>query len=170
MAMEVRVLTAADAAAFQALRLQGLLECPTAFASSHEEEVATPPATIAERLVSQVDRAVFGAFTAQGLVGVLGLQRESFKKLAHKAMVWGMYVAPQARRGGVGRRLVTAALAFAASPLGVGRLTLCVNAKNSAAIALYRSLGFEPFGVEPGFMLLDGELHDEIYMVCVLPN
>lgn len=168
--MEVRVLTAADAAAFQALRLQGLLECPLAFASSHEEEVATPLATIAERLTPQVDRVVVGAFTEPGLVGVVGLQRESFKKLAHKALLWGMYVAPQARRAGAGRRLVMAALAFAAGPLGVGRVTLCVNAKNAAAIALYASLGFEPFGVEPGSMLLDGELHDEMYMVCVLPH
>ena len=168
--MEIRALVPADATAYQALRLQGLLECPTAFASSHEEEVATPLATIAERLAPQTDRAVFGAFNDDGLVGVLGLQRESFKKLAHKAMVWGMYVAPQARRAGAGRRLLAAALSFAARPLGVGRVTLCVNAENAAAIALYRSLGFEPFGVEPGCMLLDGELHDEIYMVCVLPN
>lgn len=35
---------------------------------------------------------------------------------------------------------------------------------NAAAIALYESAGFEPFGVEHGFMLVDGVLHDELHM------
>ena len=168
--MTVRVLGPDDAAAYQALRLQGLRECPLAFASSFEEEVETPLATVAERLAAQPDRAVFGVFAAQRLVGVLGLQREQMRKLAHKALLWGMYVAPQGRREGAGRRLVAAALSHAASALGVSRVTLYVNAQNVAAIALYRSLGFEAFGVEPGCMQVDGELHDEIYMLCVLPT
>lgn len=168
--MQVRILTPTDAAPFQALRLQGLRECPSAFASSHEEEADTPIAAVAERLARQDDRAMFGAFEEQALVGVVGLQRESMRKLAHKAFLWGVYVASQARRLGVGGQLITAALSFSSSTLGARQVTLSVNAKNVAAIALYRSLGFVPFGVEPGFMLLDGELHDEVHMVCVLPG
>jgi RimJ/RimL family protein N-acetyltransferase len=42
---------------------------------------------------------------------------------------------------------------------------LGVNTENTAAIALYESLGFETFGVERGFMLVDGVLHDELHMV-----
>src|SRR5688572_29853652 len=37
--MQIRALTPKDAAAFAALRLRGLQECPEAFASSYEEEV-----------------------------------------------------------------------------------------------------------------------------------
>ena len=157
--MQVRVLVPEDAAAFQALRLGALLECPSAFASSHNEEVATPLATVGERLAEQADRATFGAFDGSALVGVLGLQREAMRKLAHKAMVWGMYVAPPARRAGVGARLLAAALAHASNPMGVRQVTLGVNAGN-LALALYRRLGFEPFGLEPGFLRVDGELHD----------
>lgn len=166
--MKIRLLTPIDAAAFQALRLQGLVECPSAFASSVEEERDTPLATVAGRLEPKDDRALFGAFDAQALVGVVGLQREGMRKLAHKAFVWGMYVAPQARRAGLGRELVAAALAFASNRLGVRQVSLGVNANNVAAIALYRSMGFEPFGLERGFMLLNGELHDEVHMVRVL--
>jgi RimJ/RimL family protein N-acetyltransferase len=44
------------------------------------------------------------------------------------------------------------------------KVTLGVNTENTAAIALYRSEGFEPFGLERGFMLVDGTLHDELHM------
>lgn len=167
--MTLRVLLSADAAAFQTLRLQGLLECPTAFASSHEEEVDRPIAAVADDLAPRADRAVLGAFERGCLVGVVGMQREAFRKLAHKAMLWGMFVAPDARRSGVGRQLLASALDHA-QRLGVSRVTLCVNANNVAALALYRSLGFEAFGREPGFMLHDGVLHDEVYMTRLLPR
>ncbi len=166
--MQIRILGPDDAAMFQVLRLQGLEECPSAFASSHEEERDIPISTRAESLAPQADRAMFGAFGVQGLVGLVGLQREAMRKLAHKAFVWGMYVAPQARRAGAGRQLLAAALSHAASVLGVRQVILGVNTRNVAAIALYRQLGFEQFGLEPGFMLQDGELHDELHMLCVL--
>jgi RimJ/RimL family protein N-acetyltransferase len=166
--MQVRVLTPADAPAFQVLRLRGLQECPSAFASSYEEEVSTPIAVVAERLSAQEDRAMFGAFQEQHLIGVVGLQREQLSKLAHKAYIWGMYVEPTVRNLGVGYQLVAQALSHAANVLRVRQVCLGVNAQNVAAIALYKRLGFVQFGFEPGFMLLDGELHDEMHMVCVL--
>lgn len=51
---------------------------------------------------------------------------------------------------------------------GVRQVNLGVNAANVEAIALYEALGFAPFGLERGFMLLDGELHDEILMVRIV--
>lgn len=166
--MQVRLLTPIDAAAFQALRLQGLAECPSAFASSAEEERNESLAAVAERLEANDGRALFGAFDGEALIGVVGLQREGMRKLAHKAFLWGMYVAPLGRRAGVGRALIAEALSFASNRLRVRQITLGVNAANVAAIALYRDLGFEPFGLERGFMLLEGELHDEVHMVRVL--
>jgi hypothetical protein len=60
--MELRILQAGDAAAFTALRLAALRECPTAFSSSYEEECDIPLEQAAERLAPDEDRAVFGAF------------------------------------------------------------------------------------------------------------
>jgi len=45
--MQLRTLTPEDASVFQELRLQGLREAPTAFASSYEEECDTPLAAVA---------------------------------------------------------------------------------------------------------------------------
>jgi RimJ/RimL family protein N-acetyltransferase len=163
----LRSLGPADAQSFQALRLQALRECPSAFASSVEEECDTPISTLAERLAATTDRCMIGAFYDAELIGMVGLQREQMRKLAHKAVVWGMYVAPGFRTRGLGRQLVGRALELAASMAGVRQVNLCVNAANAAAIALYAAMGFKSFGVERGFMLLDGEPHDEIHMVRI---
>ncbi len=163
--MQVRDLVAEDAPAFQGLRLAALRECPSAFASSYEEEQTMPIGLVAERLVAKADRCVLGAWIGSDLVGMLGLQREQMRKLAHKAFIWGMYVAPSVRRRGVGRRLIDHAVLRAGSMNGVRQINLGVNAANLQAIALYEAAGFSAFGVERGFMLLDGDLHDELHMV-----
>ena len=162
--MELRVLESADAAAFSSLRLAALRECPAAFSSSYEEECDIPLARRAERMAPGRDNAIFGAFDGQDLVGTVGLHRESGRKLAHKAVIWGVYVAPSFRQRGVGRLLLERALAHAASLPGLLQVTLGVNTENTAAIALYTSLGFETFGLERGFLLVDGVLHDELHM------
>ncbi|HEY3517187.1 MAG TPA: GNAT family N-acetyltransferase [Gammaproteobacteria bacterium] len=162
--MELRQLDSSDAAAFSALRLAALRECPTAFSSSYEEECAIPLARRAERMAPDRDHAIFGAFDGENLVGTVGLHRESGRKLAHKAVIWGVYVAPAFRQRGIGRLLLERALAHATSMPGLLQVTLGVNTENTAAIALYTSLGFETFGLERGFLLVDGVLHDELHM------
>ena len=168
--MVIRELDAADAAAFQMVRLAALAECPTAFASSVEEERDVPLATIGQRLTPRTDRCVFGAFRDGELIGLAGLARETPRKLAHKAFLWGVYVAQSARRAGVGRLLMVAALDRAARMPGVQQVNLGVNVDNSAAIALYERFGFRSFGIEKTFMLVDDIAQDEYHMVLVLPR
>ena len=168
--MEVRTLDSSDVAAFRRLRLSALRECPTAFSSSYEEERDIPLAHAAERMTPDRDRAIFGAFDGETLVGTVGLQRERKLKLAHKAVIWGVYVAPKFRKRGVGRMLLQHALAHAASLPGLLQLTLGANAANPAAIALYESVGFEAFGLERGFLLVDGVLHDELHMAITIAS
>lgn len=167
MTLPVRRLVPADAAAFQGLRLRALAECPTAFASSLAEEVDAAPGAVAQRLAPAPDAAVLGAFDAATLVGVVGVKREYHLKLAHKAFLWGMYVAPEHRRRRAGRLLVDAALAQAHRMQGVVRVNLGVNAANVAAIALYERAGFTRFGLERDFMRVDGIPQDELHMVHV---
>jgi ribosomal protein S18 acetylase RimI-like enzyme len=166
--MLLRTLTPEDAAVFQALRLRGLKECPEAFASSYEEEVGTRPEEIAKRLEPKPDSAIVGAFREDKLVALTGVQREGMAKLAHKAFIWGVYVAPETRGSGVGSRVVSHALSYASETLGVRQVNLGVNTKNTAAVALYSKLGFTQYGLERGFLLLAGELHDEYQMVCLV--
>lgn len=163
--MLIRKLTAADAARFQELRLQGLRESPTAFSSSFEEECDRPLEVVAARIAPDAGRAVFGAFEGDALVGQIGVGVDGGRKLAHKRIIWGMYVTPSRRGRGIGRGLMQKALEFAATIPGVRQVTLGVNAGNTAARRLYESAGFEAYGIEPAAILVDGELHDEMWMI-----
>lgn len=168
--MQIRPLLAADAAAYQALRLQGLQDCPTAFASSHDEECDTALSEVGARLAPSPDGSTFGVFHDGQLVGIASVSREASRKLAHKALLWGVYVAPAHRRHGAARELLRHALAHAFAMPGVRQVNLSVNAANAPAIALYRALGFAPFGTEHGYLQVDGVLHDEIHMVATTPD
>lgn len=163
--MEIRSLSEADAGLFQALRLCALRESPSAFSSSYGEECGIPVEVVAQRIAGSPDRCVFGAFDQSGLVGCIGIHRGTKAKLAHKAVIWGMYVDPAHRGKGVGRELMAHALRFAASMAGLRNLILSVTNGNSAAVMLYESMGFKVFVVEPDAMLIDNELHDEIHMI-----
>ena len=162
--MDIRILQANDAASFQALRLQALRECPAAFASSYEEERDIPPARVAERLSPTPERAVFGAFDHAALIGTAGLQRERAMKLSHKAFIWGVYVAPEHRQRGIGRLLLQAALEHATLMPGLRQVNLGAGAAKTASTALYKAAGFEPFGLEKDFLLVDGVPYDEVHM------
>jgi ribosomal protein S18 acetylase RimI-like enzyme len=81
-----------------------------------------------------------------------------------------MNVDPARRRDGIGRQLIAVALLCARSEFQVRQVNLGVNARNEAALALYKGMGFTEFGRESCFMLVDGVAHDEIHMVHVLED
>jgi RimJ/RimL family protein N-acetyltransferase len=166
--MQIRRLDPSDAAAYQALRLQALRDSPAAFGSSYEEECDTPVDVVAGFLAAGSNRNTFGALIQEQLVGMIGIGRETGRKERHKGFIRSMYVVPARRGNGVGRRLVSEALAFAASMSGLQQIILAVTAGNVAAITLYESMGFRPFGVAPAALLVDGVFYDEIQMVRYL--
>jgi len=159
----IRVLGAADAQAYQALRLRGLRESPTAFSSSYEEEVGRTDAEIVARATPAADgtRCVFGAFVDGSLGGVAGFIRPLRPKLLHTSELVGMYVAPEQRRRRLGRALVDAVVAHARGQNGVEQIKLGVNATNEPAKGLYRACGFVRYGVEPKAIRVDGVYYDE---------
>jgi len=163
----IRILDSADAAQFQRLRLQALQESPTAFASSFADEAATPLSEIAVRLKPDPDWSwVLGASAdSQELVGMVGFRRDRGLKHNHKAMLWGMYVAPENRGRGVGRRLVEEFMARARAIDGLRQVKLTVNPAQIAATRLYSSLGFQRFGREPDAFKVGDRFFDEDYMI-----
>lgn len=167
--MLIRPLSAADAAAFQVLRLAALQDAPTAFASSYEEERDRPLDKVAARLAPLLgESCVFGAFADGALAGMVGLKRDEHHKLRHKAFIWGVYVAPELRGRGVGRQLMQATLDHAAGWPGLRQIYLGVNAANQPAIHLYQRMSFVTYGREPACMIVNGEVIDELLMVWVI--
>jgi ribosomal protein S18 acetylase RimI-like enzyme len=163
--MNIRRLLASDADRFQALRLQALRDSPSAFSSSYEEEFDTSPAAVAQILTYRI---VLGAFIRDELVGMIGVGRESMRKTRHKGFIRAMYVAPEQRGAGLAKRLMTEALAVLEAMDGVRQVTLSVTSTNAAALALYVSMGFRPFGREPDSLLIDGVMYEDTHMVRYL--
>ncbi len=110
--MDVRVLTEDDVPAFQSIRLRALSNHPEAFASSVEEEQHEPLEQVARHLRDGLPlNFALGAIVDNRIVGIANLARYAAVKLRHKARIGGMYVAPEARGQGVGKALLTAAIA-----------------------------------------------------------
>ena len=85
------------------------------------------------------------------------------EKTRHRGDIWGVYVAPDARGTGVGRRLMQHVLAHARTR--VQQVHLAVTATNVAGIGLYEQLGFVRYGTEPRALKVGDRYLDEHLMV-----
>ena len=169
--MEIRCLTEADALALWDLRTIALRSEPEAFGESLEEHLQTPIETIAGRLgCGGNENFVLGAISDSALVGMVGFHRESRSKRRHRAWIWGMYVVPNWRGQGIGRRLLEEVVRLAEKLPGLQRVLLSVSATQSTARHLYASLGFRAFGTEPQALQVDGRFIDEDHMGLALKN
>jgi ribosomal protein S18 acetylase RimI-like enzyme len=79
-----------------------------------------------------------------------------------------MYVSPEFRGQGFGAALVDEAIAHARRLGTVRQILLSVTANNVAASSLYRSRGFERYGLERDALCVDGTYYDEEQMALYL--
>jgi ribosomal protein S18 acetylase RimI-like enzyme len=105
---------------------------------------------------------VHGAFRAAKLIGIAVLVIRESAKMAHKGALVSMYVRPEARRIGVGRRLVEAVIDTACRHVELVQLTVVTG--NEAALRLYAGLGFVQYGLEKKALKQGGRYYDEILM------
>jgi RimJ/RimL family protein N-acetyltransferase len=155
----VRQLTPGDAALYRSIRLEGLKGSPEAFGSTFDAEFTKPLAWFFDRLSSSV---VFGAIRDAQILGVAGFAVRDEEKEAHKGLLWGMYVRPDARGAGIARRLVEAVIAHARARVEL--IQLSVVAGNEQARQLYSRLGFVEYGIEKNSLKYGGRYYDEILM------
>lgn len=103
-----------------------------------------------------------------GVVGFIRLAHPTqLPSNAHIRQVQGLCVDASARRLGVGRALLEAAVERARS-VGARRVTLRVLGHNAPARKLYESLGFVVEGQTPDEFYLDGRYVDDVLMGLTL--
>jgi ribosomal protein S18 acetylase RimI-like enzyme len=144
--VELRRLRAGEGARFRELRLRALQDTPDAFGSSYERELELD-APSWERFAEGSERAlteiVFVAEEDGAWLGMAGGYLLPDDPAA--AGLWGMWVAPEARRRALGSHLADAIAAWARARKAL-RLDLSVTDRAEAAAALYERLGFTPTG------------------------
>ncbi len=164
-ALQIVRLQATDAAPYRRLMLQAYELAADAFTSTAAERADEPESFWVKRIADPAGlSAAFGAFDGGQLVGTVALEFSAKPKTRHKALLIGMYVAPQARGTAAARELLAAALDCARDRGGILMVTLTVTEGNEPAIRLYRRAGFQPFGVEPMAILTPGGYRGKVHM------
>jgi RimJ/RimL family protein N-acetyltransferase len=168
----VRELAREDAPAYRALRLRMLHEYADAFTSSYEEDCLKPLSWVEARLTASNEpphKFVLGAFSrGSELVGSIGLAVEERLKERHKALVFGMFVAPEAAGQGVGRSLLQACVERARTIPDLEQLQLTVTASNARTFRLYLAAGFRSFALEERAIRVAGAYYAKAHMVLDL--
>jgi len=166
-ASNIRKLSPQDASILVTLRRQALENDPLAFGASPADDRGLSVEFVRGALADG-DQAVFGHCDGPTLTGMVGVMRAAGLKRRHRAYIWGMYVAPEARAKGVGRQLLDAAVAHARTWPEVRQVSLSVTDVAAAARRLYERAGFRSWGQEPGALEWAGRCVDEIHLVLEL--
>ena len=135
----IRALDPAEWPAWRDLRLRALADAPHAFVQTLAEAAALPDARWIES-TTRPDRRLLVAESDGRWHGMAVVVVKAWQ-----ASIYAMWVAPEARRLGVGRALVDAAVAWAGEQ-GAGVVELGVTPGNREAEGLYRAGGFAPSG------------------------
>jgi GNAT superfamily N-acetyltransferase len=144
--ISLRRLSESDVEAYRALRLSALATDPLAFGSTLELESSYDRDRWADRVrrgATSANEAAWIAETGTGeMVGLIGAfsQGDSFH-------LFGMWVRPDHRGGGIGRRLLERLLDWISTAHPSSPVLLSVNPMQVAAVRLYLAHGFRPTGV-----------------------
>ena len=165
----VREATPSDAAALLA-HLKALAAEPGINIPLAPDEITTTVEQEKSLLadIAESERAIMLVAEAGGaLVGELSLKAISPRRAVRHVATLGMSVKQDWRGKGVGRALMTDALAWAPTA-GITRIELYVYARNAPAIALYERFGFVTEGRRRSFIREGDTFLDDFVMAKLL--
>ena len=127
---------------YKLLRLEALATDPHAFQAAYDEYRAKPDAFWQGQLLDAANNTGFRLLFAQQehrLVGMLGARATAERDVVELLSV---FVAKEARRKGVGKALVSAAIRDMRRDHTIKKIRLHVNAAQTPAVRLYTRFGF----------------------------
>jgi GNAT superfamily N-acetyltransferase len=146
MSVEVRRIRVDEGLRLRALRLQALADAPLAYGSTLAREQAFEEAVWHERAREGAAGGRYVTYVAEEGTRLCGLATGMVdEEHGCRLALVGMFVDPAVRGRRIGASLADAVAGWARER-GAERLYLGVNAKNEAAIRLYRRCGFRPTG------------------------
>jgi RimJ/RimL family protein N-acetyltransferase len=147
------------------LRLEALQDSPESFSASYEESVNQSIESVKERINQTEENYILGAFTESNhVVAMAGFRREQTLKLKHKGIIWGVYVAPEHRKQGIGCKLISEIIQRSKNLKDFYQINISTMVGNESARHLYKSLGFVSYGIERNALRVENKLLDEELM------
>lgn len=149
------------------LMLSALQSDPTAFTVSYNEYAIGSNAWWQNYLSAYLESSAGKMYLAKidgktaGMVGVLFNRRERQKHVAN--IVW-FYVIPEFRSKGLGRELMNFIMNDIGNNKDIKKLSLTVTEKQTAAINLYKKLGFDIAGTQKKELRIADEYLDFLIM------
>ena len=160
----IRILTPDDAAAWRELRSEMLRVAPESF-HADLSEVAGWGEPEWRASIGPLPDARFGLLHGAKLSGSACFFREKAVKLAHKGWMTAVYVRPELRGQGWGRKLVRAVIVHAREHVDV-----LLTGASLAGAPVYKSEGFETYGIERDASRVDGKSIDDELMTIHFRN
>lgn len=153
---------------YKKIRLEALKISPTAFLNSYEDYLKFPDSKWQEDMRKSARKdGVFYLFALDKdkVVGMNGaFWRNDKEKINHVAEIFGVFVNPDYRGKGVGKKLMQGVIdEFKKNPQ-FKKIKLGVNADNIAAIKLYESCGLKVVGRLEKELKFGDQYRDEILM------
>lgn len=146
-----------ELSAFREVRLRSLREDPLAFGSTLAGELALPEERWRERLEQGASSATDASWVAVAEGGRF-VATMSLVLLEGRYHIFGMWVAPEHRREGLGERMLNLGLARARAVSPAADIALSVNPRQAAAVRLYERHGFRRTGRTEPVGHTDGEI------------
>ena len=146
--MEIRRIRADEWRELRELRLRALLDTPDAFGATYDQESIDPEQEWIDWVVDGAEGGrSFWALAVDDDTGPLGGMAfgSRHRDVADAIGLFAMWVDPDVRGQGLGRRLVEAVVGWARTTERP-RVVLSVNETNEPAIRLYGACGFTPTG------------------------
>ena len=153
---------------YKALRLRALQLHPEAFLENPKAFEMKSIETITSMMQASRDKGGFTLIAMNGngeLVGTASLAVGDSEKLAHRGLIWGVYVAPEARGNGVARQLMEEIISRARQNPQFKAVQLGVVCSNTKALKLYESLGFSVYGTDVEALNVNGSYLDEYLLI-----
>jgi ribosomal protein S18 acetylase RimI-like enzyme len=156
----IRILQESDYQIWKAIRLEAVKAHPEAFGSSYEEESLYSDEDFKQDLTKS---NIFGAFSKNGLIGIVGFFKLKPLKMQHRGTMFSMYIKLEYRGQGAAAQLIQAVINHARQ--NVLQLHCTVVSENKLATKFYQKYGFQIYGTEPQALKVDEKFYDEHLMI-----
>ncbi|MCV3273017.1 GNAT family N-acetyltransferase [Roseobacter sinensis] len=158
-----RTLTPDDAAAWQALRLEGVRDFPLGFLTTVEEAVASP-----ERCREILRHGgLRGVLADETLVGFCGYRPQQLERTRHRCEIGPFFVTRRYQGAGAATALMRGVI-DEAEGRGIAQIELFVDTENLRAIAFYERQGFQRIATFRDSVRIDGKARQDHFMTLRL--